>query len=106
MPEKEERSLSARQIREAARLQETDEFGLFVEAFEAWFGKEPSRDVIEPYYEKFLADETAPFWVRSYAKKVEQDPCCSEPRPVISIFMLICLLLPILALVLLISVMR
>ena len=55
-------------------LLETEEFTLFEDAFEAWFGKEPSEEVIEPYFEKYQSQAIVPFWVRSYIRSLLNDP--------------------------------
>lgn len=62
------------QIGYVATLLETEEFTLFEDAFEDWFGKEPGEEVIEPYFKKYQSHAIVPFWVRSYIRSVLNDP--------------------------------
>lgn len=73
------------QIGYVATLLETGEFALFENAFEAWFGKEPSEEVIEPYYKKYQSEAIVPFWVRSYIRSVIKDSNLSHaPKSALS----------------------
>lgn len=107
MPEESKYQFDSSQIALVADLMEIDEFALFEEAFEAWFGKDSVQEVIEPYFEQYRNEEIVPFWVRSHIKTLLRDHDRSarrQPGQYAYFVRLACLLPPFMAIIYLIYV--
>jgi hypothetical protein len=57
----------------AANNLEVSEFRIFMDAFEAWYGREASDNQIKPVFVQYLVEDTVPFWVRNYARSKSLD---------------------------------
>lgn len=62
------------QVNFAARHLEKSEFRLFAAAYRAWYGEDASDAYLEPVFSRYLVDNTVPFWVRGYVRKILSDP--------------------------------
>ncbi len=65
--------IDADQVGNAAKLLKIGEFKLFAEAYRSWYGNEPSDEVLEPIFCRYLLENIVPFWVRSYVRHVLND---------------------------------
>ena len=72
------KSADVYQVGFAARLQGTDEFKLFEDAYHAWHGKKPSRELLEHFFTRYLLENAVPFWVRNYVRTFLNDPALQE----------------------------
>lgn len=50
----------------AANYLEVSEFDLFMDAYNAWYGKGLSEKQVERIFSHYLLENTVPFWVRNY----------------------------------------
>lgn len=58
----------------AAKQMGMGEFQLFMKAYRAWYGEEPTEAMIEPYFKRYMTNSVAPFWVRHHARAYINNP--------------------------------
>ena len=52
----------------AANFLEISEFAVFMDAYNAWYGKEAPEKQMEKVFAQYLLENRVPLWVRNYAR--------------------------------------
>ena len=66
------------QVGFAARLQGTNEFKLFEDAYHTWHGEKPSEELLEHFFNRYILKNVVPFWVRNYVRTFLNDPALQK----------------------------
>ena len=62
----------------AAKLLGINDFKLFEDAYHAWYGGKPSEELLEHLFNRYLLENTVPFWVRNYVRTFLNDAALQE----------------------------